>query len=80
MKNIFDLKNLKNYRWKVRYSNLEKKYNELLEENEKLKEKSNEEHLTRLLRNKNAMIKKQKQIIKNLKEDYKKLNEEKKGE
>lgn len=71
MKDFFKM--LKNYRWKVRYENLEKKFNELLEENERLKKKLDDNHLTRLLHNKNAMIKKQKETIKNLREDNKKL-------
>lgn len=70
MKNI--LKILKNYRWEVRYKNLEKKYNTLLEENEKLKKRLDENYLNKIIHNKNVLIKRQKQIIKNLQEDYKK--------
>lgn len=75
MNNFFKM--LRNRRWEVRYKNLEKKFNELLEENEKLKKKLDDDHLTRLLHNKNAMIKKQKETIKNLREDNKKLQEKK---
>ena len=78
MKNFF--KALKNRRWEVRYKNLEKKFNELIEENNKLKKKLDDNHLTKLLHNKNATIKHQKEIIKNLREDNKKLIEKNKGE
>ena len=37
------LKILKNYRWEVRCKNLEKKYNLLLEENQTLKKKLDED-------------------------------------
>ena len=40
MKEFFKM--LKNRRWEVRYKNLEKKFNDLIEENKKLKEKFDE--------------------------------------
>lgn len=78
MKDI--LKILKNRKWKVKYKNLEKKYNELIEENSKLKKKLDDNYLTRSLHNRNATIKHQKEIIKNLRADNKKLMEKSKGE
>ena len=77
MKEFFKM--LKNRRWEVRYKNLEKKFNDLIEENKKLKEKFDENHLTKLINDKNSMIRRQKSIIKNLREDNKRLME-KKGE
>lgn len=67
------LKMLKNYRWEVRYKNLEKKYNLLLEENQTLKKKLDEDFANKIIKDKDKMIKRQKQIIKNLREDYKKI-------
>ena len=72
------LKNLKNYRWEVRYKNLEKKYNLLLEENQTLKKKLDEDFASKIIKDKNKMIKRQKQIIKNLREDYKKITSQEK--
>ena len=75
MKEFFKM--LKNYRWKVRFENLEKKYNELVKENADLKRKLESDYSTKLLRNKEKMIKRQKEIIKNLQEDYKKVTSNK---
>lgn len=72
------LKILKNYRWEVRYKNLEKKYNLLLEENQTLKKKLDEDFANQIIKDKNKMIKRQKQIIKNLREDYKKITSQEK--
>lgn len=72
------LKILKNYRWEVRYKNLEKKYNLLLEENQILKKKLDEDFASKIIKDKNKMIKRQKQIIKNLQEDYKKITSQEK--
>lgn len=75
MKEFFKM--LKNYRWKVRFENLEKKYNELIKENADLKRKLESDYSTKLIRNKERMIKRQKEIIKNLQEDYKKVTSNK---
>lgn len=72
------LKILKNYRWEVRCKNLEKKYNLLLEENQTLKKKLDEDFANKIIKDKNKMIKRQKQIIKNLREDYKKITSQEK--
>lgn len=66
------IKMLKNFRWKVRYENLEKKYNGLLTEYHQLEKQLQNDYANTIIRDKNKMIRRQKKIIKNLKEDYKK--------
>lgn len=66
-------KESQNYRWKIRYLNLEKKYEEL---NNKVKilEKEIDNDLNRMtIRNKNKTIKHQKEIISNLRLELKEI-------
>lgn len=62
-----------NYRWKLRYHNLEKKYEEL---NNKVKilEKEIDNDLNKMtIKNKNKIIKHQKEIISNLRLELKEI-------
>lgn len=66
-------KESQNYRWKIRYLNLEKKYEEL---NNKVKilEKEIDNDLNRMtIKNKNKTIKHQKEIISNLRLELKEI-------
>lgn len=66
----------KNYRWEVRFNNLNKKYEEALIEIEKLNNKINSDEKLLIIADKDRSILRYKRIIDNLREDNKKLMKE----
>ena len=69
----------RNYRWEVRFNNLNKKYEEALIEIEKLNNKINSDEKLSIIADKDRSILRYKRIIDNLREDNKKLMKEAKS-
>lgn len=66
----------KNYRWEVRFNNLNKKYEEALLEIEKLNNKINSDDKLAIIADKDRSIVRYKRIIDNLRRDNKELMKE----
>jgi hypothetical protein len=67
----------KNYRWEVRFNNLNKKYEEALLEIEKLNNKINTDEKLLIIADKDRSILRYKRIIETLRKDNKELRERK---
>lgn len=67
-------KNTRNVRWEVRYNNLEKKYNGMIQQVEELKKKLDEDNNIRIIKEKNKYIKLLQTQRNNLRRDYEELS------
>lgn len=72
-------KNTKNVRWEVRYNNLEKKYNEMIEQVAELKKQLDNDKNANIIKEKNKYIKMLKTQRDNLRRDYEELSKCKKN-
>ena len=68
-------KMLVNYNWKTRYNNLKKKYDEQEEIIKSLEEQIKNSNNLKLLKQKDALLRRYQLMIQNLRNDYKELCE-----